>query len=231
MTTINFQIRTIKHQINSILKLIANGIKSYIDKLIILEAKLESLQELLKSVTYNLFRKDNSIKQFDNFEDLADAFLSEYGSHPSEPTLKEGNDWYYQGTENKRKRRSKHDTFNEKWNALFADRDWIKANWHEFVMEYLVLMTSRKEHRDFTDGHYVTKTKTGYSMHWKIYKDIGLNNLSANTAYSWTMRNGLRNLAIEGTRMRIELCGDDSGALKNAASVAAQLRAEFIRNN
>lgn len=165
----------------------------------------------------------------------ADAFLDEYGSHPSEPTLKERNDWYYQGTEtveNKRKRRSKHDVFNEKWNALFADRDWIKANWHEFVMEYLVLMTSRKEHRDFASDYAVTKTKTGgYSMHWKIYKDIGLNNLSANTAYSWTMRNGLRNLAIEGTRMRIELCADESSVSKKPATVAAQLRAEFIRNN
>lgn len=48
MTTINFQIKIIKHQIKATLKLIADGIKSYIDQLIILEGKLERLEEALK---------------------------------------------------------------------------------------------------------------------------------------------------------------------------------------
>ena len=46
--TINFQIRVIKHQIKATLKLISDGIKYYIDQLIILEGKLESLEETLK---------------------------------------------------------------------------------------------------------------------------------------------------------------------------------------
>jgi len=45
--TINFQIRTIKHQIKATFKLIANGIKSYIDQLVILEGDLERLETSL----------------------------------------------------------------------------------------------------------------------------------------------------------------------------------------
>ncbi len=48
---INFQIRTIKHQIKATLKLIADGIKSYIDQLVILEGNLEKLKEQLNKET------------------------------------------------------------------------------------------------------------------------------------------------------------------------------------
>ncbi len=106
----------------------------------------------------------------------------------------------------KNKRRSKYDVFNEKWDALFADKHWIKENRHKFVLDYLVLMTSRATHRIRCDGYYVTKTKKGYSIGWKTYKDLGLNNLDPSTAYSWTVRNGLRSLAIEADQIRVELC-------------------------
>ena len=48
---INFQIRTIKHQIKATLKLIADGIKSYIDQLIVLEGNLEKLNQQLNKET------------------------------------------------------------------------------------------------------------------------------------------------------------------------------------
>lgn len=43
MTNITYKIRLIKHQIQMTLKLIKDGIKSYVDQLIILEGKLEDL--------------------------------------------------------------------------------------------------------------------------------------------------------------------------------------------
>lgn len=109
-------------------------------------------------------------------------------------------------TKVKNKRRSKYDVFNERWSKLFADKHWIKQNRHEFVLNYLVLMTSRKTHRMRCDDYYVTKTKKGYTIGWKIYKNIGLNSLDPSTAYSWTVRNGLRSLAIEADQIRVELC-------------------------
>lgn len=44
-TTISFKIRTIKHQIQACLRAIKNGLKSFVDRLIVLEAKLETLLE------------------------------------------------------------------------------------------------------------------------------------------------------------------------------------------
>ena len=50
MTAIlSFKIRTIKHQIEATLKLIADGIKFYIEQLIVLEEKLEELQSRVKN--------------------------------------------------------------------------------------------------------------------------------------------------------------------------------------
>jgi len=42
-TTISFKIRTIKHQIQACLRAIKNGLKSFVDRLIVLEAKLEAM--------------------------------------------------------------------------------------------------------------------------------------------------------------------------------------------
>ena len=44
-TTISFKIRTIKHQIQACLRAIGNGLRSFIDRLVVLEAKLETLLE------------------------------------------------------------------------------------------------------------------------------------------------------------------------------------------
>lgn len=43
--TISFKIRTIKHQIQACLRAIGNGLRSFVDRLIVLEAKLETLLE------------------------------------------------------------------------------------------------------------------------------------------------------------------------------------------
>ena len=106
----------------------------------------------------------------------------------------------------KNKRRSKYDVFNQRWSKLFADKHWILQNRHEFVLDYLVLMTSRKTHRTSCNDYYVTKTKKGYTIGWKNYKSLGLNNLDPSTAYSWAVRNGLRSLAVEADQIRVELC-------------------------
>ena len=45
VTTNTFKIRTLKNQIAACLRAIANRLKSFIDRLIVLEAKLESLQQ------------------------------------------------------------------------------------------------------------------------------------------------------------------------------------------
>ena len=42
-TTISFKIRTIKHQIQACLRAIKNGLRSFVDRLIVLEAKLEAM--------------------------------------------------------------------------------------------------------------------------------------------------------------------------------------------
>jgi|694.fasta_scaffold02674_45 hypothetical protein len=42
-TTISFKIRTIKHQIQACLQAIKNGLKSFVDRLCVLEAKLEAM--------------------------------------------------------------------------------------------------------------------------------------------------------------------------------------------
>ncbi len=49
-TTIFYQIRTLKHQIEATLKLISDGIRFYIDQLIILEGKLEKLEAEAKGL-------------------------------------------------------------------------------------------------------------------------------------------------------------------------------------
>jgi hypothetical protein len=45
-TTISFKIRTIKHQIQACLRAIKNGLKSFVDRLIVLEAKLEAMTQV-----------------------------------------------------------------------------------------------------------------------------------------------------------------------------------------
>lgn len=42
-TTISFKIRTIKHQIEACLRAIGNGLRSFVDRLCVLEAKLEQI--------------------------------------------------------------------------------------------------------------------------------------------------------------------------------------------
>ncbi len=44
--TISFKIRTIKHQIQACLRAIKNGLKSFVDRLIVLEAKLEAMTQV-----------------------------------------------------------------------------------------------------------------------------------------------------------------------------------------
>lgn len=56
------------------------------------EEAVEEIAEEIESKT-NLHKEtDNARQEWLELEDLAGAFLSEYGSYPSEPTLKEGND-------------------------------------------------------------------------------------------------------------------------------------------
>ncbi|MFM6918072.1 MAG: hypothetical protein ACKPKT_10930, partial [Dolichospermum sp.] len=49
--TNTFEIRVVRHQIQSCLRAIKNGLKSFVDRLIILEDKLEKLLQKLQSAT------------------------------------------------------------------------------------------------------------------------------------------------------------------------------------
>lgn len=54
--TTNYQIRVIKHQIQATLKLIADGVISFIDQLIILEGKLDDMMQSLNVLGENVIQ-------------------------------------------------------------------------------------------------------------------------------------------------------------------------------
>lgn len=80
-------------------------------------------------------------------------------------------------------------TFQEKLDATYKSPELLK-NRHQYAMELVTLMTSRKANRERVDGYQVKKNKNGYSILFNGM-DIGLNNMSANTAYGWCVRNPL----------------------------------------
>lgn len=108
--TTNFQIRTIKHQIKATLKLIANGIISYVDQLVILEGTLEKLEASLTpslvalgKITKNMIKSIKSNIHFTAAEIRSIKCILESGS------LGEGHtqfrvgrkDYYFLGIEGK----------------------------------------------------------------------------------------------------------------------------------
>lgn len=108
--TTSFQIRTIKHQIKVTLKLISSGIKSYIDQLIILEGKLERLEEALKpslsemgKITKNMIKSIKGAVHFTAVEIKAIKSILESGLLSQGHTqFKVGRkDYYFLGIEGK----------------------------------------------------------------------------------------------------------------------------------
>ena len=89
--TTNFQIQVIKHQIKATLRLIANGIKSYVDQLIILEDKLESLESkpsfsVLGKITKNMIKSIKGSVHFTSTEIKAIKSILESGLLSQEHT-------------------------------------------------------------------------------------------------------------------------------------------------
>ena len=106
--TTNFQIQVIKHQIKATLRLIANGIKSYVDQLIILEDKLESLESkpsfsVLGKITKNMIKSIKGSVHFTSTEIKAIKSILESGLLSQEHTqFKVGKkDYYFLGIEGK----------------------------------------------------------------------------------------------------------------------------------
>lgn len=58
-TSYTLQIRVIKNQISACLRAIANGVKSFVDRLVVLEGQLEKLEAKVKMLKINWWGKDH----------------------------------------------------------------------------------------------------------------------------------------------------------------------------
>ena len=88
-------------------------------------------------------------------------------------------------------------------NLLSVDSATLKT-WHEFVCEYVFLMTGLKKNRNLVNGYQLKKTKKGYSIYWHG-KDLMLNNMAPDVAYNFCLRHGLSYFVREAESYRIQL--------------------------
>ena len=88
--------------------------------------------------------------------------------------------------------------------SLLSVNSAQEKTWHEFVCEYLVLVTGLKKNRDLVSGYQLKKNKKGYSIRWGG-RDIMLNDMAADVAYSFCLRHGLSYFVREAENYRMDL--------------------------
>lgn len=100
------------------------------------------------------------------------------------------------------KQKAKKTTFAQKLDAIYKNKALLQDR-HQFCLEMVALMTSKKANQERVDGYQVKKTGKGFSILFNK-KDIGLNNLAASVAYNWCIRCPLNHWVRWAEDVRIE---------------------------